>query len=240
MVLLVEAGLFARIRTARPARRSRATRRKGWWSPSCTFRTTASRRPRRRGWTPSRSGCRRCPACDPWRSPTNCRCCGRRRSNCAPPSRRDASQPVDIYTASAGFFETLGVPDRARARVSRTSDRRPWSFRKAWPRRSGRGRIRSAGCCRCLRGAAPVVGVARISRRCGWAAPTIRRVYRLRHADRAAQRHVGAVRQRCQPRARWPSAPLCAKSEPDMFVYPLPLQKPGSTRSPRISGMWRR
>ena len=28
----------------------------------------------------------------------------------SPPSRRDASQPVDIYTASPGFFATLGVP----------------------------------------------------------------------------------------------------------------------------------
>src|SRR5262249_26212885 len=27
-----------------------------------------------------------------------------------PPSRRDANQPVDVYTVSAGFFETLGLP----------------------------------------------------------------------------------------------------------------------------------
>src|SRR5262249_46284726 len=27
-----------------------------------------------------------------------------------PPARRDASQPVDIYTASPHFFETLGIP----------------------------------------------------------------------------------------------------------------------------------
>ena len=38
-----------------------------------------------------------------------------------PPSRRDASQPVDVYTASPGFFDTLGIP-LVRGREFKESD----------------------------------------------------------------------------------------------------------------------
>ena len=49
-----------------------------------------------------------------------------------PPPRTDASQPVDIYTASPGFFETMGVP-HARAAANFKTRRQSRRRRLAFP-----------------------------------------------------------------------------------------------------------
>ena len=140
-----------------------------------------------------------------------------------PPSRRDASQPVDVYTASAGFFETLGVP------VVRGREFKEWdasgvivsqSLAKAfWPRQDPIGRMLPLPA-----GDAPVVGVAKDIEPMRLGGSDNPPLYRLRHADPRrnvmsvlfdANATAGAIAIRAALR----------ESEPNLFVYPLPLQK---------------
>jgi predicted permease len=77
-----------------------------------------------------------------------------------PPARPDASQPVDVYTASPGFFGTLGIPI-LRGREFRDSDVSSvivsQSLAKAfWPDEDPIGKVLALPA-----GSAPVVGVAR-------------------------------------------------------------------------------
>jgi predicted permease len=103
-----------------------------------------------------------------------------------PPSRQDASQPVDIYTASPRFFETLGVP-LLRGREFQESDG-PSVIVSAslakifWPRRDPIGQVLALP-----GGGLPVVGVARDiepSRLGGSENPP---VYRLSRRDARSQ-----------------------------------------------------
>jgi predicted permease len=140
-----------------------------------------------------------------------------------PPTRRDASQPIDVYTASTGFFATLGLPivrgrefnqaDSAAVIVSQTM------AKVFWPRQDPIGRILQLP-----EGAVPVVGVAGDVDSMRLGGSDNPPVYRLRHAD--PHRNVMSVRFDSDVT----SGALAVRSalresDPDLFVYPLPLQK---------------
>lgn len=139
-----------------------------------------------------------------------------------PPSRRDASQPVDIYTASPGFFATLGVPI-LHGREFRDTDGAAVVVSESlanafWPRRDPVGRTLALPS-----GAAEIVGIARdiASMRLGGSDnPPL---YRLRQVD--ARSNVMSVRF-----ARNAAAGALAVRnalhdiEPNLLVFPMPLQ----------------
>ena len=140
----------------------------------------------------------------------------------SPPSRGDASQPVDIYTASPGFFATLGVP-LLRGREFRDGDGAAVvvseSLAKAfWRRGDPVGRMLALPS-----GPASIVGVARDispTRLGGSDNPPL---YRLRQAD-------GRDNEMSVRFDRNPAAGALAirnalhDSDPDLFVFPMPLQ----------------
>ncbi len=108
-----------------------------------------------------------------------------------PPARRDASQPVDLFTASPDFFETLGIPI-VRGREFQESDATAvivsQSLAKAfWPRQDPIGKMLALPS-----GAAPVVGVARDIEPMRIGGSDNPPVYRLRHVD--AHRNAMSVR----------------------------------------------
>jgi hypothetical protein len=139
-----------------------------------------------------------------------------------PPSRRDASQPVDVYTASAGFFETLGVPI-VRGREFKESDASSVVVSQTlanafWPRRDPIGRTLQLPS-----GAATVVGVARDIAPMRLGGSDHPPVYRLRQVD--PRHNVMSVRFGSNVTA----GALAIRSafreiEPNLFVHPLPLQ----------------
>jgi predicted permease len=140
-----------------------------------------------------------------------------------PPSRRDASQPVDVYTASIGFFATLGLPV-VRGREFRESDASAavvsQSLAKAlWPRQDAIGKMLPLPA-----GALPIVGVVRDIDPMRLGGSENPPVYRLRHAD--ARHNVMSVRfdTDVSAGARAIRAAI-RESDPALFVYPLPLQK---------------
>jgi predicted permease len=140
-----------------------------------------------------------------------------------PPSRRDASQPVDVYTASAGFFETLGLPI-VRGREFNESDASAvivsQSLAKAlWPRQDPVGRMLQLPA-----GDALVVGVARDIEPMRLGGSDNPPLYRLRHVD--ARRNVMSVRFEADVTAGALAVRAALhESEPSLLVYPLPLQK---------------
>lgn len=140
----------------------------------------------------------------------------------SPPSRNDASQPVDLYTVSPGFFATMGVPilrgrdfrdDEGAAVVVSQSLARIF-----WRRDDPIGRMLALPSF-----AAQVLGVARDVtpvREGGFDNPA---VYRLRPVD--ARDNVMAVRfdENAAAGAVAIRAAL-RESEPDLLVFPFPLQ----------------
>ena len=139
-----------------------------------------------------------------------------------PPSRRDASQPVDIYTASPGFFATLGVP-LLRGREFRDGDGAAVvvseSLAKAFWRQSdpvGRMLVLPSG-------PAMIVGVAKdiASTRLGGSDNPL--LYRLRQVDP----HSNVISVRFDRNAAAGAVAVrnaLHDSEPDLFVFPMPLQ----------------
>jgi predicted permease len=139
-----------------------------------------------------------------------------------PPSRNDASQPVDVYTVSPGFFSTMGIRivrgrdirDGETAAVV-VSQRLAKSF---WPRGDPIGRMLALPS-----GAAQIVGVAgdvTPVREGGFENPA---VYRLRSVD--AQVNVMAVHFEHNAAAGAIAIRAALhESEPDLLIFPFPLQ----------------
>ena len=128
-----------------------------------------------------------------------------------PPGRSDASLPVDIYTASPGFFETMGVPLMG-GREFNDSDRSAVVVSQSLAiALLARGRIRSARRCRC-----PTArprwwsGWRATSNRCASAAPRIRCSTACGASIPTATswRSASTLRRR---KARSPSAPRSAR-----------------------------
>ncbi|HYW43066.1 MAG TPA: ADOP family duplicated permease [Bryobacteraceae bacterium] len=133
-----------------------------------------------------------------------------------PPTRPDASQPVDIYAVSPAFLETLGIPlvsgrefqdaDASAVVVSQSL------AKLFWPRQNPLGRIlRMPG------GTAPVVGVAKDVAPMRFGGSDNPAVYRLRHID--AHRNYMSVRfdsgaSRGAPAVR----AALRQSDPDLFI----------------------
>ena len=139
-----------------------------------------------------------------------------------PPSRRDASQPVDIYTASPGFFATLGVPI-LRGRDFRDTDGAAvvvsQSLAKAfWPRSDPVGRLLALPS-----GAAQIVGIARDIAPMRLGGSDNPPLYRLRQAD--ARNNVMSVRfERNAAAGAVALRNALHDSEPDLFLFPMLLQ----------------
>jgi putative ABC transport system permease protein len=140
-----------------------------------------------------------------------------------PPLRPDASQPVDVFTASPGFFETLGIPilrgrefqesDQSAVIVSQTL------ARMFWPRQDPLGKLLPLP-----EGAAPVVGVARDIAPLRFGGSDNPPAYRLRRVD--AQRNVVLVRFDAGA-ATAPTAVRTAlrQLDPDLMALPRLLAK---------------
>lgn len=139
-----------------------------------------------------------------------------------PPGRHDASQQVDVYTASSDFFRTMGIPI-LRGREFQESDAAgvivSESLARAfWPRQEAVGRTLSLP-----GGAVPVVGVARDvepMREGGSDNPV---VYKMRHID--PLQNVMAARFESNPAAGAVAIrALLRQTEPDAFMMPWLLQ----------------
>jgi predicted permease len=139
-----------------------------------------------------------------------------------PPRRQDASQTVDVYTASPDFFRTMGIPvlrgrefqesDAAAAIVSE-------SLAKAfWPRQDAVGRMLSLP-----NGAIPVVGIARDIEPMRLGGSDNPAVYRMRHID--ARQNVMSVRFDDNPAAGAVATRAALRQlEPDVYLMPWLLQ----------------
>jgi predicted permease len=108
-----------------------------------------------------------------------------------PPARPDASQPVDVYTASPAFFETLGVPI-VKGREFQETDVSGVIISQSlatafWPRQNPIGRILALA-----DGPVPVVGVAKDVSPMRLGGSDNPAAYRLRHVN--ALRNVMLVR----------------------------------------------
>jgi putative ABC transport system permease protein len=139
-----------------------------------------------------------------------------------PPSRRDASQSVDIYTASPGFFATLGVPI-LRGREFRDTDgaavvvsqRLAKAF---WPRSDPLGRMLALPS-----GVAQIVGVARDISPMRLGGSDNPPLYRLRQVD--ARNNVMSVRFEHNAAAGAVALRNALHDfEPDLFLFPMLLQ----------------
>jgi predicted permease len=139
-----------------------------------------------------------------------------------PPSRRDASQPIAVYSASAGFFRALGLP-LVRGREFNESDTSAVIVSQAmalafWPRRDPIGMMVDLP-----GGAAPVVGVARDIAPMRLGGSDNPPLYRLRRVD--AHSNVISVRFATNVQAGAMAMRAALREiEPDLYVYPLPLQ----------------
>jgi len=150
-----------------------------------------------------------------------------------PPSRPDASQPVDLYTASPGFFETLGIPI-LRGREFNESDAASvvvsQSLAKAfWGRQDPIGKTLALP-----EGAATVVGVARDIEPMRLGGSDNPPAYRMRRVD--AHRNVMSVRFDAGASTA-PAAVRAAlrQSQPDLLVIPRLLQ---SWIDQLTAGLW--
>ena len=140
----------------------------------------------------------------------------------SPPSRRDASQPVDVYTASAGFFETLGIPI-VRGREFQESDASAVIVSQSLANVFWRGRDPVGRTLELPAGAFTVVGVARDVEPMRLGGSDNPPVYRLRHVD--AHRNVMSVRFDVNPSAgALAIGTALRESQPDLFASPLLLQ----------------
>jgi putative ABC transport system permease protein len=140
-----------------------------------------------------------------------------------PPARRDASQPVDVYTASPDFFETLGIPivrgrefqelDAAAVVISQ-------SLAKAfWPRQDPIGKMLALPT-----GAAPVVGVASDIEPMRIGGSENPPVYHVRHVD--AHRNVMSVRFDAGAAMGAPAIRVALHQlDPNLVVAPFFLQR---------------
>jgi len=139
-----------------------------------------------------------------------------------PPSRRDANQPVDVYTASAGFCQTLGV-SIVRGREFTQSDTSgvivSQTLAKAlWPRQDPVGRMLDLPA-----GATPVVGVARDIAPMRLGGSDNPPLYKLRQVD--ARRNVMSVRMEGNVTAGAIAIRSALReTDPDVSVYAMPLQ----------------
>lgn len=139
-----------------------------------------------------------------------------------PPRRQDASQPVDIYTASPDFFRTMGIPV-LRGREFQESDAAAVivseSLAKAfWPRQDAIGRMLNLPS-----GAVPVVGVARDIEPMRLGGSDNPGVYRMRHID--ARQNVMSVRFDNNPAAGAVAIRAALRQvEPDVYLMPWLLQ----------------
>ncbi len=140
----------------------------------------------------------------------------------SPPSRDDASQPVDIYTASSGFFATLGVP-LLRGREFRDGDGAAVvvseSLAKAfWHRADPVGRMLALP-----EGPVRIIGVARdiaSTRTGGSDNPPL---YRFRQVD--ARYNEMSVRFASNAAAGAIAIGNALRdSDPDLFILPVALQ----------------
>ena len=139
-----------------------------------------------------------------------------------PPSRRDASQPVDIFSASPAFFATLGLPI-VRGREFKESDGPAvivsQSLARAfWPRQDAIGRmVPLPG------GAAQVVGVAGDIAPMRLGGSDNPPLYRLRQVN--THRNMMSVRFDSDVTAGAAAIRSAMREvEPRLFVYPMPLQ----------------
>jgi predicted permease len=140
-----------------------------------------------------------------------------------PPARQDASQPVEIYTGSPGFFETMGIRI-VRGRGFQESDASAVviseSLAKAfWHRQDPIGRMLA------LPGSsAQVVGVAKDIEPMRIGGSENPPLYRLRQPD--VSYNVMSVRFETGA-ATGPAAVRSAlrQSDPDLFVFPRSFQK---------------
>jgi predicted permease len=139
-----------------------------------------------------------------------------------PPARRDASQLVDVYTASPAFFETLAIPI-LRGREFLETDKSAVviseSLAKAfWPRQDPIGKMLTLPT-----GAAPVVGVAKDIDPMRVGGSDNPPAYRLRSVD--ARRNVMSVRFDAGA-STGPGAIRAALRGlyPDLLAFPRSLQ----------------
>jgi len=139
-----------------------------------------------------------------------------------PPARPDASQPVDVYTASPGFFETLGIPI-LRGREFQDSDASAvivsQSLAKAfWPNEDPIGKVLALPA-----GAAQIVGVARDIDPLRFGDSDNPPAYRMRHVGDGE--HVMSVRfdGGAATGALAVRAAL-RELDPDLLVFPRLLQ----------------
>jgi putative ABC transport system permease protein len=139
-----------------------------------------------------------------------------------PPRRQDASQPVDVYTASPDFFRTMGIPV-LRGREFQESDAAAVivseSLAKAfWPRQEAVGRTLMLP-----DGAVPVVGVARDIAPMRLGGSDNPAVYSMRHID--ARLNVMSARLDNNPAAGAVAIRAVLRQlEPDVFLMPWLLQ----------------
>jgi predicted permease len=140
-----------------------------------------------------------------------------------PPGRADAVQPVDVYSASPGFFDTLGVPivrgrefqesDRAAVVVSRTL------ARTFWPREDPLGKTVTLEHL-----TATVVGVAKDVEGNRFGASENMPMYRMRQVD--ATRNVMSVRFEGDVKAGASALrALFRNDDPGMLAQALVLQE---------------
>jgi predicted permease len=108
-----------------------------------------------------------------------------------PPARKDASQPVDVYSASPRFFETMGVP-MLRGREFEESDRRTVIVSQSLARTFWQWSDPIGQTLALPDGIATVVGVARDVEPLRFGGSENPAVYRIRHA--APVRNFMAVR----------------------------------------------
>jgi len=140
-----------------------------------------------------------------------------------PPARPDASQPVDLYTVSPGFFETLSIPILRRREFQESdgsaavvSESLALAF---WRRQNPIGRTLALP-----GGAVQVVGVARDIEPMRIGGSENPPVYRLRRVD--AHHNMMSVRFDAGASAG-PVAVRAAlrQSEPDLFIFPRLFQQ---------------
>jgi predicted permease len=139
-----------------------------------------------------------------------------------PPSRNDASQPVDIYAVSPGFLATLGITLRQGRDIAETdgtavviSQTLAYLF---WPRQNPLGKMLVLPS-----GPAPVVGVANDIAAMRFGGSENPAVYRLRNVD--PHFNYMAVRFDSDVTRGAPAVRNALRaSDPDLFVLARPLQ----------------
>jgi putative ABC transport system permease protein len=140
-----------------------------------------------------------------------------------PPARQDASQPVEIYTGSPGFFETMGIRI-VRGRGFQESDASAVVVSESLAKAFWRGQDPVGRMLALPGGSAQVVGVARDIEPMRIGGSENPPLYRLRQPDPSY--NVMSVRFETGA-STGPAAVRSAlrQSDPDLFVFPRSFQK---------------